>query len=518
MTHELWRDEAWLWLAVGESTSFADLCASLARSGQGYLFPLLCFLAKQVSTSPRTMQWLQLALASAGVFTLTRWAPFGRFERALFALGYFPFYEYGVLSRHYAAGALLLWLGCAATRSRRPALALGATLGLLCQTTVYGYILALAVAGGWIVDRYLHRRELAPLPPMELAAGLGLGIAGAIAGLVQLIPAAGTSFAPGWRFGWQAEVAERVLQMPWRAFLPLPRPGLHFWNTNVLDGWPRLQAIAGVLALAWAVALLWPRKPALVTLLIGAAGLGAFGYVKFLGALRHDGHWWLLLAAALWLAGGLPARQRGAWQAPVFAALLVLHAAAGAYASWMDFRLPFSNAANAARLIRDRRLDRQALLGYREPPAAPVALALGQPLFFPSRGVFATHPDWGPEQRELSMEEVRCAARRLAERQGRDVVLVMNRQLPPWGEIEEAGAALGAIQATEDYHLYRLLYARLPGTAAAAGCPTDRAVAGLKPRRTPPPPAPAAAPPRARDRAAPVLPPARAARSRASSH
>src|SRR6185436_5682236 len=147
-----------------------------ARSGQGNLFPLLCFAVRQLSTSPRTIQLLHLALGATATFAFARWAPFRRRQRALFVLGYFPFYEYAVISRHYVAGALLVWLACLAARSRRPAVPLGAALGLLCQTTVYGWILALALAVGWALDRRLRPREAPPLPPAEAAAGLALGL------------------------------------------------------------------------------------------------------------------------------------------------------------------------------------------------------------------------------------------------------------------------------------------------------------------------------------------------------
>jgi hypothetical protein len=473
LAHELWRDEAWLWLVVTDSDSLGELIESLARSGQGYLFPLLCYQAKAISPSALTMQGLHLALAAAGAFAVARWAPFDRAERALFVLGYMPFYEYAVLSRHYALGGLLLWLACAAARARWPPWILGAALALLCQTTVYGFILATAVAGGWLADRWLRRAELAPPQRQEVAAGAAIFAAGAVAGLVQLIPAPGTSFATGWRFGWHPAILERVLQMPWRAFVPLPRPELHFWNTNVLDAWPTVQAAGGILLLAGAVACLRRRRPALLALLLGAAGFAAFGYVKFVGALRHDGHWWLLLAAALWLAGGLEraADGRRTWAGRAFLALLVVQVVAGVYASWMDLRHPFSNAGAAARLLRAQGLDRLPLLGYREPPAASVSLALGQPLFAPSRGVYTRYPDWGPEQRELSLAELRCAARAFAGREGGDVVLVLNRELPPWDEVEPAGAAVGAIQLSEDYHLYRLHHERLTASATAAACP-----------------------------------------------
>lgn len=472
LLHELWRDEAWLWLVVTESRSLAELSVPLSRSGQGYLFPQLCFLARQVSTSPLAMQGLHLALAVAAAFAFVRWAPGSRRERALFVFGYFPFYEYAVISRHYVVGALLAWLACAAARSRRPALALGAVLGLLCQTTAYGYVLALALAGGWWLDRRLRRDEVPPLPRAEAAAGLGLALAGAAAGLVQLVPRPGTSFAPGWRLAWDPVHAEKVLATPWQAFVPLPRPELHFWNTNLLDAWPDLKALAGLLTLALAATLLWRRKVALATFCLGGAGLLAFGYVKLAGELRHQGHWWLLFVAALWLGGGRAFDSRS-WRARVFLVLSIVHCGAAAFASWMDLRHPFSNGFATAELIRGEGLDRSPLLGHREPPAATVALALGRPLYSPSRQRFVFYPDWGPGQRELAPQEVRCVARALARRQASDVVLVLSWEPPPWEELTPAGSRLGAVVRSEDYRLYRLPYRLLGPTARAAQCPDE---------------------------------------------
>jgi hypothetical protein len=264
--------------------------------------------------------------------------------------------------------------------------------------------------------------------------------------------------------------------MPWHAFMPFPRPGLHFWNTNLLDPWPALQAAAGLLVLGLAVALLWRRKVALTVFCIGAAGVLAFGYIKLAGLLRHQGHLWLLFVAALWLGGvgqDLQANRRS-WRARAFLGLLILHCAAAAYASWMDLRHPFSLGAATAELIRARGLDRHPLLGYREPPVPAVALTLGRPLYSPSRDVLTTHPDWGPRQRDLSLPELRCAARELARREGRDIVLVMTLDLPPWDEVELIDSRLGAIVESEEFRLYRLRHGRLDGTVQAAQCGAAR--------------------------------------------
>ena len=469
LLHELWRDEAWLWLAATGSGSLAELFAQLARSGQGYLFPLLCYAAAQVTKSPLAMQAVHLLVAGAAAFAFARWAPLGRRERALFLLGYFPFYEYAVISRHYVAGALLVWLACAAARSRRPAVALGVSLGLLCQTTVYGFILGLAIVCGWLLDRRLRRDEAPAVSRSEAAAGFALGLAGAVAGLIQLSPSPGTSFAPAWRLGWDPAHALKVLMTPWRAFVPVPRSGISFWNTNLLDPWPGLEALAGLLMLAAVLVFLWRRRVALVVFAIGGAGLLAFGYLKLVGELRHQGHWWLLFAAALWLGGELRS-----WRSRILLILLLVHCAVGIYASAMDLRHPFSNGAATAELIRSEGLDRHPLFGHREPPAASVALPLGRPLYAPSRELFTTHPDWGPRQRELTPEEVRCAARELAHREGRDVVLVMNWELPPWEEVELIGSRTGAIVKSEDYRLYWLRRDRLEGMGGCPGDPTAR--------------------------------------------
>lgn len=471
LLHELWRDEAWQWLVVVESHSFGDLFPGMSRGGgSGYLFPMLSFLVRLVWPSPRSMQLLHGAVAAAAAFAFARWAPLGRRERALFVFGYFPFYEYAVISRSYSTGMLLVWLACAATRSRRPALALGAVLGLLCQTTIYHYILSIALACGWLLDRWLQRREMPPLPWAEAAGGLVLAGAGAVAGLVQITPAPGTQMLP-WRSFWHPAAALKVLTTPWRAFFPLPRPELHFWNTNVLDAWPGVEAVAGLLTLTLAAALLWRSKVALVTFGLGVAGLLAFGYAYFPGVLRHQGSLWVLFAAALWLGGGAGFREdRRSGRTGALLVLLILHCGVGAFASWMDLRHPFSNGFAAAELIRSKGLDRHPLLGHREPPAATVALFLGRPLYSPSRQIFVTHPDWGPRQRELSPEEVRCAARELARREGRDIGLVMNWELPPWEELDAVGSTSGAIEKTEDYHLYWLRRGRLDGTAQAAKC------------------------------------------------
>src|SRR5262249_31322876 len=150
----------------------------------------------------------------------------------------------------------------------------------------------------------------------------------------------------------------------------------------LLASWPLAQALAGALTLMLAINLLWKRRLALMIFAIGGFGLLAFGYTKYLGVMRHHGHFWLLFVAAYWIASE-PASEhaRRSYRDYLWLAIVCLQAAAMVYASVVDLRYPFSNGARTAQLMRAQGLDKYPLLGYREPPASSIALPLGKPLY-----------------------------------------------------------------------------------------------------------------------------------------
>ncbi len=187
---------------------------------------------------------------------------------------------------------------------------------------------------------------------------------------------------------------------PWRAFVPLPRPGISFWNTNLLDPWPGLEALAGLLVLAGGPGPSLAPEGGPGGLRIGGAGLLAFGYLKLVGELRHQGHWWLLFAAALWLGGGLP-EDRGSWRSRVFLVLLIVHCGVGLYASAMDLRHPFSNGAATAELIRDRGTGPVSAVRPSRAAGGYGGAPLGRPLYRRRGSCSPRIPTGDPEQREL---------------------------------------------------------------------------------------------------------------------
>ncbi len=99
-------------MVVGDSSSPAEMAARLAPQRPGLLFPL-ALLPRQAGFDlrRRAMQLVNLVLAGCGAFAFARWAPFGRAERALFVLGYLPFYEYAVTQPPLRGGAVFIMAG-----------------------------------------------------------------------------------------------------------------------------------------------------------------------------------------------------------------------------------------------------------------------------------------------------------------------------------------------------------------------------------------------------------------------
>src|SRR5581483_11333462 len=135
--------------------------------------------------------------AAAGtIYVVARYAPFPAILKWLFAFGYYPFFEYGVVSRCYVLGLFFFFIACAlmvsATR-RNNVILLACVLLLLCQTSIFGVILAIALAMTYAFDRLViarFRNEGATQPARPIATALAslIVLAGIALAVWQVLP------------------------------------------------------------------------------------------------------------------------------------------------------------------------------------------------------------------------------------------------------------------------------------------------------------------------------------------
>jgi hypothetical protein len=428
LRHEMWGDEIQAWRIVHESHGLGELWANTRYEGTPILWHLLLYAAHAVSGSMTAMKVVHVIVATAGVALVVRRAPFTFVQKALLAFGYFPFFEYDTISRSYVLGVFFTFLFCLVFCERpRRLWRVALVLALLCQTTVYGVMLAGAGAVAVAVDEARRPPKLGPA-----LGAFGIFAMGVALALVQAIPPADVGAAPGMPFSvtWALEqgtpravVASTVVT---RALLPLPSNVDHFWSSNVLeDVSPVVSAgVAAVLVLL-AVLFLKKRPAAAAFFVVATAGVVGFAEWKYFGYLRHHGTIFIALVAAMWIRR---ARGTRVFRAGV-TALLGVHLGVGLFAGAVDLARPMSETRHAADFIARSGLRAMPMLGDYDLTASEVGAYLDRPMYYPASGTVGTFPRWtSARHRYVSIERLLEGAFALAA--STDALLVLDYRLP----------------------------------------------------------------------------------------
>src|SRR5262249_51790725 len=117
LRHEMWRDELQAWLIAKASSAPSDLLHNTRFEGHPILWYALLWPFAHASQAPRLEQAIEWALAVGATALVVLRAPLTRLQKALYVLGYFAVFEFGVLARSYTLGILLLYGAAALARS-----------------------------------------------------------------------------------------------------------------------------------------------------------------------------------------------------------------------------------------------------------------------------------------------------------------------------------------------------------------------------------------------------------------
>lgn len=446
----------------------AELFENKMYEGHPALWYVILFGITRLTSNPSYMQSVHLVFAALAVLVFLVYSPFPRVHKALFVFGYFPFYEYAVLSRNYAIGLLLIFLFCALLgSSRKHYVVLSGLLFLLMQASLYGLLVGLTLAFYLVVVAY-RRDSSAITMPVLIASGAILSI-GVFVSVTTMKPPVDSGFAIPWDFTPSLREIGKTLTAIWRAYVPIPDPGLQFWNTNVLSG--PFQLVGSLVLFSGALILLRSKLLVLLTFVLGTSGMLAFMQVKHFGYARHHGHLFVLLIACLWLGhssedfGRWPNQRSGQlefgsrYASGFVAVLLVLQCLAGFYASGMDFRHTFSAGKDTAQFIRDNGLDQSLLVGFNPIQTVAGYLNKGYYNFANSRhenySIFDT--TWAAGSAKFRPELI-SVAEKLSKDMDKQVLFVLgdpieNLSAYPLKPVAEFHPA---IQQSEEFYLYLL--------------------------------------------------------------
>ena len=478
--HEMWRDEIQAWLLARDSASFFELFAHLKYEGHPGLWHLCLLPLSRITASPIIMQVFHLLIAGVTVYLFARYAPFNRLQKFLFCFGYFALYEYAIIARNYALGLLFITLFCVLFRERykRP-LWIGSILFLLAHTSVHALIVTIAISFALFCEYLLMKTARFQTTSTDRKliwlsfALIGIGI---LTSVLQLKPPPDTGFAVGWRFDYETNHLFKVIKLVSRAYLPIPKPTLHFWNSHQLEAYLLFQTLQlpfCFLLILCSVVLMAKRPTALLIYLTATLGLLAFFYVKYYGSIRHHGFLFLTFLMVAWIYRECPeigtrARLQNAPTVKerafsiLLTCILACHFIGGLIAVRMDNQYVFSCGKQTAAYIQARGMQEMPMVGDTDFAVSTVVGYLEKDtIYYPRGGRFGSFVRWdNTRTAEIPTVSVLEASKALSTQTSQEVLIILNRavsaRLQEQYRLINVAHFTGSTIGDEEFSLYRM--------------------------------------------------------------
>ncbi len=474
--HEMWRDEIQAWLLARDSASIFDLFANMKYEGHPAFWHLCLMPLSRITASPVMMQVFHLLIAATTVFLFTRYAPFNWLHKFLFAFGYFALYEYAIVARNYALGALLITIFCVLYRERHKRFVwVGIVLILLAHTSVHALIVTIAI-GFALMCEYLYfyccKEKALTEDRRQIWIGFALIGVGIVTAVLQLNPPADTGFAVGWNFNFTVQRMNNITKIITQAMLPSPRATMGFWGSHQLNSYPLFQLIRlplCYLIVLWCVLRFLKRPTALLAYLAATVGLLAFFYVKYGGGIRHHGFLFITFVMTSWIYHDCPeinlpfssvSRLAQWFFSPIFTIILIVHFLGGITAIRMDRTHIFSNGKRTAEYIKAQGRQDMPMVGNTDFAVSTVVGYLEKKqVYYPQGSRFGSFVRWDKARTHgLSNEDIVKEAQTLSTQNSQDVLIIMNRTLEV-PLVEQYQLTLlekftGSTIGNEGFHLY----------------------------------------------------------------
>ena len=486
--HEMWRDEIQAWLLARDSTSVFNLFANLKYEGHPGLWHLCLMPLTRITHSPVIMQMFHLLITGVTVYLFVRYSPFNWFQKLLFCFGYFVLYEYAIVARNYALGLLLITVFCVLFRERyKRFIWVGCVLFLLAHTSVHALIVAIAISIALCCEYVFSGRFLKPLSQeietienkRHIWIGFALIAVGIITAVLQLNPPPDTGFAVAWNFNYEAKRVNDIVKLISRAYLPVTKPALGFWGSNLLANYSLFQTIQVPLCyflMLFSVLLFLKRPTALLIYAISTFGLLAFFYVKYQGSIRHHGFLFLTFLMCCWIYRDSPAIGLGRFERQdtdakvnrilnmggtvIVTILLICHAIGGITAVRMECRHIFSYGKLTAEYIKSQGMQDYPIVAEKDSAASTVVGYLPKrQVYYPRGSRLGSFVRWDKERShsvpsKLLIEE----AKTLSTQTTQEVLIILNRSLSAKRREQHNLTFLtkftGSTVRDEGFHLY----------------------------------------------------------------
>ena len=403
--HAVWRDEMQGWLVAWNSNNLIDLWKNNAPSGHPVLWSLLIYFFKNITGTPISMQLLHWLLGSSAILIFWRFSPFNLTHRALFIFGYYPFWEYYLVSRHYVIAELIIFTFCSTYHLKyKTYIPFSIFIGLLANTQALAWSIAFAIGMTLFLDWFLDPDQrknykknknwlfdlITSFSIMLLLLSFG---AFSLFQVKDSVKSLSTFIDP--------QHFLRVFgQIFGSYFLIIPN------SSRLID--LGLCALITIVLLTSTIYFIRSYHQALIFFLSGITFLLLFNYFLFFGnALRYYGYYFLIIISSLWLLKSnkkvnlsssdqtnIFSKGKALYFPRILTFCLIIHMSLGVYMSLNDFLLPYSSGKETAKYIETKGWQDFPIFGTRDSEVCTVAGYLDREFYFPEIGGFGSYVQW----------------------------------------------------------------------------------------------------------------------------
>lgn len=448
LNHSMWRDELNPWLIVRDSKSLGDLVANIHYEGHPVLWYFSLALLRKIVDNPIIMQIFHLAITVVSVTVFCLYSPFNYQQKFLFSFGFFPFYEYLLISRNYAFSMLFIFAFCTLFSSRKRTYAyLAILLGLLANSSAYGLLgsfsLLLTLLAEFSFDSEHRQQYFSQSQKYDLFLSILIIIFSFILSIYIITPPIDSYLYGGLNNGWVIQLDIRqLLKSIGRIF------GSYLLIIPQHKRWLDL-IVCTIIALFLVILTLikLSKKPIpFFFYIIGNCVIFAFTYFRFIGMPRHFGHFYLVLIAALWLESyyqdsrvllnkffvrpnSITFVQK--WHHIALMLILYVQFFGGIYSFSRDLVVPFSASRETSQYIQKAGLDNQFIVASRDANMAPLSGYLNRKFYYPELQKMGSFTLFKKGRQDVEEAEILSQINSLLKNQDdqKKILLILNKKL-----------------------------------------------------------------------------------------
>ncbi|MEH2397085.1 hypothetical protein [Nostoc sp.] len=448
LNHSMWRDELNPWLIVRDSESLGDLVANIHYEGHPVLWYFSLALLRKIVDNPIIMQIFHLAITVVSVTIFCLYSPFNYQQKFLFSFGFFPFYEYLLISRNYAFSMLFIFAFCTVFSSRKRTYAyLAILLGLLANSSAYGLLvsfsLLLTLLAEFSFDSEHRQQYFSQSQKYDLFLSILIVIFSFILSIYILTPPIDSYLHGGLNNGWVIQLDIRhLLKSIGRIF------GSYLLIIPQHKRWLDL-IVCTIIALLIVILTLikLSKKPIpFCFYIIGNCVIFAFTYFRFIGMPRHFGHFYLVLIAALWLESyyqesrvllnKFSIRPNSIifvqkWHHIALMLILYVQFLGGIYSFSRDLVVPFSASRETSQYLQKAGLDNEFIVASRDANMAPLSGYLNRKFYYPELQKMGSFTLFKKGRQDVEETEILSKINSILKNQDdqKKILLILNKKL-----------------------------------------------------------------------------------------